>query len=73
MRKLSVIFFLIPVLLVTCFEQEGYARKKKKTEKAEKETPYQKLFKNKAHETVRDYLLFTRWMGRCILKFRWGC
>lgn len=72
MRKLSVIFFLIPVLLVTCFEQEGYARKKKKTEKAEKETPYQKLFKNKAHETVKGLFTIHKMDGKVYFEIPLG-
>lgn len=65
MKKLSVSFFFVVLFLFTCGVQDGFARKKKKDVKeVKKETPYQKLFKGKACETVKGLLTIHKMNGK---------
>ena len=65
MKKLSVSFFFVVLFLFTCGVQDGFARKKKKEVKeVKKETPYQKLFKGKACETVKGLLTIHKMNGK---------
>ena len=68
MKKLSVSFFFVVLFLFTCGVQDGFARKKKKEVKeVKKETPYQKLFKGKACETVKGLLTIHKMNGKVYL------
>lgn len=53
----KTIFFLVIVLLLPCV---GMARKKKGDKKAKEETPYERLFKDKASESVKGLITIHR-------------
>ena len=63
------------LLFACCLPQEGNAfwpfKKKKKEDKKENLTPYQKLFKNKKVQTAHG--LSIRWKGKCMWNSRLTC